>query len=38
MKGRKKSVPYEKFEELGYRSLVYYYHHPDKVEEQRRLY
>ena len=33
MKERNKSIPYEKFGELGYRSLVYYYHHPDKVNE-----
>ena len=33
MKARNKSIPYEKFGELGYRSLIYYYHHPDKLSE-----
>ena len=33
MKARNKSIPYEKFGELGYKSLVYYYHHPNKVNE-----
>ena len=33
MKVRNRTVPYEKFGELGYKSLMYYYHHPDKVEE-----
>ena len=31
MKKRNKSVPYEKLGELGYKSLVYYYHHPDQI-------
>ena len=33
MKVRNRTVLYEKFGELGYKSLMYYYHHPDKVEE-----
>ena len=33
MKGRNKTVSYKKFGELGYKSLMYYYHHPDKVDE-----
>ena len=32
MKKRNRSIPYSKLQELGYRSLVYYYHHPDKIE------
>ena len=31
MKKRKSSIPYEKLSELGYKSLVYYYHHQDKI-------
>ena len=33
MKNRNRTIPYERLGELGYRSLVYYYHHPDKVKE-----
>lgn len=33
MKKRRMSVPYEKLTELGYRSIVYYYHHQDKLSE-----
>jgi hypothetical protein len=33
MKQRNKSVPYEKLGELGYKSLMYYYHHPDKIRD-----
>lgn len=33
MKERNKTIPYEKLKELGYRTLMYYYHHPDKVRE-----
>ena len=33
MKKRKMTVPYEKLSELGYRSIVYYYHHQDRLRE-----
>ena len=33
MKKRNRTIPYEKLGELGYRSLVYYYHHQDKIRE-----
>ncbi len=33
MKLRNRTIPYEKLHELGYRSLVYYYHHQDKIYE-----
>lgn len=33
MKKRKESIPYEKLSELGYKTLVYYYHHPDRIAE-----
>ena len=32
MKRRKLTVPYEKLGELGYKSLVYYYHHQDAIK------
>lgn len=43
MKKRRMSVPYEKLSELGYRSIVYYYHHQNKLAEipkefERRAY
>ena len=33
MKRRKNSISYEKLSELGYKTLVYYYHHQDRIEE-----
>ena len=33
MKQRKMTIPYETMHALGYRSLVYYYHHQDKIKE-----
>lgn len=36
MKKRKSSIPYEKLSELGYRSVVYYYHHQDRISEIQR--
>ena len=33
MKKRKITVPYERLSQLGYRSIVYYYHHQDKLVE-----
>jgi hypothetical protein len=33
MKKRNRSIPYEKLSELGYRSLLYYYHHQDKIKD-----
>ena len=33
MKKRKQSIPYDKLRELGYKSLVYYYHHPDAIKD-----
>ena len=33
MKKRKYSIPYEKLTELGYRTIVYYYHHQDMIQE-----
>ena len=38
MKKRKSSIPYEKLSELGYRSLVYYYHHQDNIKDVQREY
>lgn len=31
MKKRKQSIPYERLNTLGYKSLVYYYHHQNKI-------
>ena len=31
MKRRKQKIPYEKLSALGYKSLVYYYHHQEKI-------
>ena len=36
MKKRKLSIPYEKLSALGYRTLVFYYYHPDRIQEIRR--
>ena len=33
MKQRKSSIPYETLNALGYKSLVYYFHHQDKIKE-----
>lgn len=31
MKKRKESIPYEKLSSLGYKTIVYYYHHLEKI-------
>ena len=36
MKKRNLSIPYERLRELGYRSLIYYYHHQEKIVEIER--
>ncbi|MCR4655966.1 MAG: hypothetical protein K5770_07050 [Lachnospiraceae bacterium] len=33
MKKRKNSIPYEKLSELGYKTIVYSYHHQDRIRE-----
>ena len=33
MKQRKMKIPYEKLHALGYKSLVYYFHHQEKIKE-----
>lgn len=33
MKKRNRSIPYERLGELGYRSLVYYYHHQEEIKK-----
>jgi hypothetical protein len=38
MKKRNLSIPYEKLSALGYRSLVYYYHHQDQIQYIEREY
>lgn len=38
MKKRRYTVPYEKLAELGYKSLVYYYYHKDRIEDIPREY
>ena len=37
MKKRNRSIPYKKLRELGYRSIVYYYHHQDKISQVPEL-